>query len=155
MYNVTIIIDSREKKPLRIRQFNTEVSGLPVGDYGIKGFSDWDNPQFVAERKGIDDLIGSVTSGRARFLREIQKLRQFGFACILVEALRDQVVTGQYVSEANPNSVLATLDAIVVRAGIHLIWCDGRRGMADQLESLVRQFIRGIEKDITRLGRAK
>ena len=71
------------------------------------------------------------------------------------KALRDQVVTGQYVSEANPNSVLATLDAIVVRAGIHLIWCDGRRGMADQLESLVRQFIRGIEKDITRLGRAK
>ena len=43
----TIIIDTREQQPLKIEAYPVEVESLPVGDYGIKGLSDWGNPAFI------------------------------------------------------------------------------------------------------------
>ena len=142
-----VVIDSREQRPLEISAYPTVVQGLPVGDYGIEGFSDWANPAFVVERKSLDDLVGSLTQGRKRFFAEIEKMRRFGFRGLLIEGTRDQVVLGQYVSRATPQSVLASLDAIAVRAGVHLFWCGAAAGAARQLEGLVRQFVRWVEKD--------
>lgn len=143
---ITIQIDTREQRPLEITAYPTERIGLPVGDYGIRNFSDWNNPRFIVERKSVDDLVGSVTSGRARFLKEIEKLRQFEFRALLIEGTRLDVELGHFKSCTAPASVLATLDAISVRANVHCFWCSDPEGAARQLESLVRQFIRGIEK---------
>jgi len=56
-----------------------------------------------------------------------------------------------YRSAANPVSILASTDALIVRAGIHVFWCGTPAGAARQLEGLVRQFVRGVEKDYKRL----
>ena len=144
-------IDSREQVPLRIQAYPVEIVGLPVGDYGIRGFSDWSNPRFINERKTLNDLIGSLTSGHKRFMAEIEKLRQFTFAAILVEGLREQIEAGDYRSRATPQSILAMLDAIEVRTGIHVVWCGTADEAARRLEAFVRQFVRGIEKDARRL----
>jgi len=141
-----IIIDTREQRPLAIEAFSVKRVGLPVGDYGILGFSDWSRPAFICERKGIDDLVGGLTAGRERFMREVEKMRAFQFRALLIEARREQVELGHYVSSATPQSILATLDALAVRAGLHIFWCDDPEGAARQLEGLVRQFVRGIEK---------
>ena len=148
-----VLQDTREQWPLQIAAFPVEVGTLPVGDYGLKGFSDWQNPGFVVERKTLDDLIQSlVFDDRSRFLREIEKLRQFRFRGLLVEGHQQQVATGDYRSKATPESMTASLDALSVRAGIHIFWCGDHDGAARQLEGLVRQFVRGIEKDWKRLG---
>jgi len=43
------------------------------------------------------------------------------------------------------------IDALIVRAGVHVLWCGTSAEAARQLESLVRQFARGVEKDYKRL----
>ena len=149
---VIVQIDTREQAPLTISKYPVEVCGLPVGDYGIKGFSDWSNPAFTVEWKTLNDLIGSLTQGRERFMREVEKLRAFYFAAILIGASEEQVARGDYVSRATPSSILATLDAIRVRTGVHIIWGNDATQAAQIFERLVRQFVRGIEKDIKRLG---
>jgi len=166
-----IIIDTREQSPLFQEgrrkprpkteeemawefsaAYPTKVETLPVGDYGIEGFSDWNNPRFIVERKSIDDLVGSLIQGSERFTRLILKMRQFQWAAILVEATRTQVERGEYYSKAHPNCVLAKLDAIVVRNGIHVIWGVNKANASRRFEGLVRQFLRGVEKDARRIG---
>lgn len=46
-----VIRDTREQLPLDIKAYPVEIVRLPVGDYGIKGFSGWQNPAFIVERK--------------------------------------------------------------------------------------------------------
>ena len=148
-----ILIDSREQTPLAIEGFPVERVTLPVGDYGLAGFSDWNNPQFIVERKSLDDLVSSLTHGRERFLREVEALRRFRFAALLIEAERAEVEMGAYRSAASPVSILASLDCLEVRAGVHVLWAGEATGAARRLEGLVRQFARGVEKDWRRLCR--
>jgi ERCC4-type nuclease len=147
----TVLVDSREQQPLEIVAYPVEVVGLPCGDYGIKGFSDWNNPAFAVERKSLNDLIGSLTTGRDRFMREVEKLREFRFRCLLIEAVRGEVEMGQYRSAATPASILGSLAALQVRAGLHVIWAGSPEGAACELERLVRCFVHGVEKDYRRL----
>ena len=149
-----IQIDSREQAPLELEAYPVEVVGLPVGDYGIRGFSDWQNPRFIVERKSLDDLAASLGRGRERFMRECEKMRQFGFRALLVEGTQDDVVLGNCRSAMTPTSILASLDALAVRCNLHVFWAGSAFGAARQLESLVRQFCRGIEKDAARLQAA-
>ena len=142
----TIIIDTREQHPLPIKAYPTIVEGLPVGDYSIQHFHDFNNPKFTIERKSLEDLCGSLGSGRERFMKEIRKMRQFEFRALVIEAVEDQVNLAQYRSMISPASVLATLDAIMVRANVHVLWCGNAEGAARKVENLVRQFVRGIEK---------
>ena len=151
---VTVLIDTREQCPLPIVGYPIETATLPVGDYGIRGFSDWSNPAFIVERKSLDDLCGSLGKGRARFLREVEKLRQFRFRALLIEGTRATIEAHDYRSEISPASVLSTLDALAVRTNLHVYWCEDAEGAARQLESLVRQFTRGIAKDASRLALA-
>lgn len=147
----TVLIDTREQLPLRITAYPTQEATLPVGDYGIEGFSDWGNPQFIAERKSLSDLIGSLTFERERFMRECQKLRQFRFAALIIEAERRSIEAGLYRSEATPASILGSLAALEVRTGLHVIYSGDAAGAAVDLERLVRVFCHGIEKDFARL----
>lgn len=146
------VVDTREQDPLALPCHSVRGT-LPVGDYGIEGFSDWDNPAFVVERKTLDDLAGSLTLGRGRLMREILKLKQFGFAAIVIEGCPTEIERHEYRSKASPESILASLDAIMVRHGIHIIWARDHDGAARMVERLARQFLRGIEKQ-ARLLRA-
>lgn len=153
--NPVILIDTREQLPLELTAYPVEVQGLPVGDYGIRGFSDWINPQFTVERKSLDDLVGSLTSGRDRFMKECEKMRQFRFRAILIEAHRGEVEMHQYRSRTLPASILGSLAALQVRAGIHVIFAGDRDRAASELERLVRTFARGVENDYKKLNAKK
>ena len=199
--NPVVVVDTREQAPLKIREYPTIVEGLPVGDYGIAGFSDWNNPRFIIERKSFSDLLGSLTRGRKRFMREIEKMRRFqvrglliegsllqisqefdshpflplkipslgilstrrylqllryiGFEGIIIDSAGNIEMPPETRSSANPKSVLASLDAIQVRAGVQVYWCNDSEGAARRLEGLVRQFTRGVLKDIKRLQKAE
>jgi DNA excision repair protein ERCC-4 len=153
--NPVIQIDTREQQPLRISAYATETVALPAGDYGIKGFSDWTNPAFIVERKSLPDLIGSLTTGRERFMKVIERMRAYRFAALVIEAEQVEVEIHQYQSATKPQSVLQSLAAIQTRANVHVIWCGNPDGAARCVERLVRQFVRGVEKDYKRLARAE
>lgn len=150
---VVIQIDSREQAPLEIIKYSTEVVGLPVGDYGIRGFSDWNNPRFIVERKSLDDLVSSLTHGHKRFYeKEIGKLQQFQRSYLLIEANWSDMAAGRYKSQAKPQAIGAMIDSIMVRTSVKVCWAGNRAGAAERLQGWVKQFIGDIFNDIKRLG---
>lgn len=149
-----VLVDTREQAPLPIEGFPVERATLPCGDYGILGFSGWENPAFAVERKSLPDLCASLGRERERFFREIERLRQFRFAALLIEADRERVECGDYRSMMHPAAMLASLDVIEVRAGLHIAWAGNPAGAARRLEGWVRQFARGVLKDAARLQAA-
>ena len=139
-----ILQDSRERRPLKIEAFEVEVTALEAGDYGIKGFSDRENPRFIVERKSLTDLIGTlnaVVRGRSRFFRQVQKMRDFEYRALLVESTRGSVEMACYTSRTSPESILGRLDAICKSAEVRVYWCGDAQGAARKLESLVRSFV--------------
>lgn len=90
----TVIIDTREQRgfefaqPLRIaRQKKTYTVAvkrgtLTSGDYSIEGFE----TRVAVERKSISDLFSTLSTGRARFERELARLQEYERAAVVVEA---------------------------------------------------------------------
>jgi ERCC4-type nuclease len=89
-----VIIDTREqtphlfeveeKKKNGVKLDGYEIRGLKTGDYSLEGYED----VFVIERKaGIAELFGNLTGkdNRERFLREMDRLKEFRHKYILVE----------------------------------------------------------------------
>lgn len=153
-FQPTILIDTREQMPWQFTDYKTEITGLPVGDYGIKDFSDWNNPQFIVERKSIDDLISSLTSGRPRFFREIQKMRQFRFRCLILECTQGDLESGLYRSAASPEAMVQSVASLQVRCNLHIIWSGTPEQAVKDFLRLVHQFCRGVAKDADRLKMA-
>lgn len=141
-----IIIDTREQTPLRITRYPTVRQKLDEGDYGIVGHSSQAAPNFIIERKTIGDLVGSITTGRERFIREMLRLKPYTFAAILIEGSQEDIVRGNHRSHISAKSVFGTLHAIMVRYGVNIIWAGNSKNAAVWLEDCVRHYMRGLEK---------
>lgn len=79
----TIFEDTREQRPLQLK-VPTKKMKLSVGDYTISQpyFSD-----VFIERKSLDDLVGTLSSGLERFENEIQRAKKLGgYLVVLVES---------------------------------------------------------------------
>jgi ERCC4-type nuclease len=149
--DLTILVDTREQNPLDIRAYPTRRETLETGDYGLAGFSSLENPAFILERKSIPDLCASLGRERERFLREVERMRAFRFRGLVIEGEEEAIRADAYRSAIAPASVLSTLDALSVRAGLHVFWCGDAAGAARRVERLARLFARGIQKDFERL----
>ena len=104
----TIVVDSREQDPLSF-SFPTITDGLSTGDYSIAGLED----DFAVERKSISDLVGSLTSGRDRFMRELQRLQAYPFKRLLIIGSEEEVAKGKWKhTKANPTAILHSLHSI-------------------------------------------
>lgn len=104
---IPVIQDSREQKGwgplLNPELFTVEIGTLHTGDYTFAGLlRDW---EYVIERKSLGDFVSSVIHDWMRFLKELNRMKQFNSACIVVEATADDVLAHHYESDANPLSV--------------------------------------------------
>lgn len=140
-----IIVDSREQRPLDFSRW-TDVTVVPgtlsSGDYSIVGLED----RFSIERKSLDDLASSLTHGRDRFTRELERLRSFEVKCIVAECTLEDVAKHRYKSKALPESLLQSLAAFHVRYGVPVIWCGSPAGAAYQVRALARWYIEDAQK---------
>lgn len=149
-----IIQDTREPSPTEAGAFKPYILGtgkgtkgpaqwalqierrkLDTGDYSLPGFE----TMVTLERKSLSDLLGtlfgatsdSVGDGRAnleRFRRELDRMRSFKRAAIVVEASMQQVLKGDYRSTVLPQSVLGAVNAIFIDYGVPTIWAGDRSG---------------------------
>lgn len=91
----TVVVDTREQLPWTFAGVSADadrgggnlvvpvvVAGLPAGDYSIRGFE----TRIAVERKSLCDLYGTVGQGRDRFVRELERLAEYDFAAVVVEA---------------------------------------------------------------------
>lgn len=122
-----LIIDTREKLPYKFERFNDQfehiITGtLKSGDYSIEGFKD----KVAIERKSLGDLVNTVIHGRKRFVNELIRLSTYDYAAIVVEASLKEVASPYSFSQANPSSVVGSLQSFSLLYGVHVIFAGDR-----------------------------
>lgn len=134
-----ILIDTREQAPFPFSEnVDTERVALDAGDYSVRGLT----ATVAIERKSLDDLVGSITSGRERFMACCSRGSKLDFFCIVVEAALSDVIAGRYVSKTKPQSVVGSMLAIHVDFGIPTIWAGSRSNAANITERLLTRLWR-------------
>lgn len=127
----TISIDDREKKPYRFER--SQVVHMETGDYGIV------EAPLVAtiDRKNPSDAVQTVIQNRARFVAEMERMQEYSFRAIVIEATLEKMLHPYKRSRANPRSVVQSYLAFSVRYGVHVIWAGNRQlGRATTLRLL-------------------
>lgn len=108
-FRPTIVIDSREQRPLSFQNLPTITAGLTTGDYSVSGMED----DFCVERKSIPDLFGSLTAGRDRFMRELVRMNAYPFRRLLVIGSEQEIEAASLRAKGiNPKSIIHSLYAI-------------------------------------------
>ena len=137
-----IVADTREQAtPKAVERY--ESFGVPVqratlsyGDYcgnitlpsgsDLYDISKTISAKCVIERKmSIDELAGCFGRGRKRFEREFQRAKDAGAVVyLLVEgASFEAIINKRYRSRFNPNALLASLTAWMVRHDLRILFC--------------------------------
>ncbi len=75
-----IRVDTREQTPLEFPHLPSIRGTLTTGDYGLDALP----RHMCVERKSVADLIGSLTTDRARFERELERMGAYPFRRLLV-----------------------------------------------------------------------
>jgi len=134
-----VLVDSREQTPLYLFANHPNWFGgeqrvaLKAGDYSVLGMED----VMALERKSMADAIGSTIAGRERFIRSCARLAKFRWKAILIEASYEEMKTPYYlfedlVTEAHPNAVCGTFDAIEAKFGIPILYSSRNRNLASE-----------------------
>ena len=141
--NFKIVTDTREQAPLPIPPHWNTVGTLKTADYSIQGME----AEFAIERKSLEDLVGSLTHDRPRFVREMERLAKFAFKRVLVEAPYSALEVEKFpFSLALPRSIRASVAAFEVRYGIPFVFAASRRQAAAHVLRWARYYVREKEK---------
>lgn len=138
----TILIDSREQLPYSFESVRADAKHdhakviVPVrgatlhqGDYAIEGLVD----VAAVERKSLADLFNTLGQGRARFVRELERLSMLEVAAVVMEAEWSTILADPPpYSQLVPKTVFRSVMAWMIRfPTVHWIAMPGRR-LAEQ-----------------------
>ncbi len=147
----TIVIDTREQEPLPIDGLPVKQGTLVSGDYSIRGAEEL----FAVERKTVTDLVGCCTGdNRARFERELHRLRGFDFARLLVIGNPEDITAGRYRSTIPPASIMASLAAWEVRYRVPVVFAPTVSDAVAYVEGWALWFARERIKTAEAIARA-
>lgn len=139
-----IIIDSREQCGYTFQTFGAEtiISTLPSGDYSIAGMETY----VSVERKKLSDLLNCLGSERARFFRELERLKSYEAAAIVIESPLSVIAAGHYRSRISPQSAIQSLIAIQAQFRLPVFFAKDRT----EAEAYVFHFLRHFQNIIER-----
>ena len=115
------VTDTREQKPYKFK--HSTRAALKTGDYSVAGMENL----VTVERKTKSDAYSSLGQDRGRFQREFERLAEFDYAALVIEASLRGFLTPPAFSKLNPNSAIATLLAWSVRYGVHVFFASDRQ----------------------------
>lgn len=136
-----IITDTREQMPYQFKRYpGVElISGtLTTGDYSIPGFTD----EVAIERKELPDLMGCLTHDRERFARELERLRGYHSAALLIEAPFAAIKAGRYRSRMSPDAAVQSILSIMQRYRMPVFFAADRTAGEAFVYDFLRHFIR-------------
>ena len=146
-----IVCDSREHRPFEFSSaVRVERRALAAGDYSLAGLED----RVVVERKTLGDLLGSITHGRERFVKELRQLRAFSLAVLMIEADWSTILAGDYRADVAPSAVVGSLMAFSIKYGIVPILAGDHETGAILTERLLGNYARLLECDAAMLRKA-
>jgi DNA excision repair protein ERCC-4 len=136
----TIAIDNKEKLPYTFEGYKADKKDdnrpltvwrawghLATGDYSLEGFEG----SITIERKTLADLYGTMGKGRDRFEREHERMAEFDYAAVVVEASWDEIRKGVSRSRLNPETVWRAALTWAMRYGVHW-YAFGDRATAEE-----------------------
>lgn len=124
-YNAPFVIavDQREQQPFPLLGFATMRKFLKTGDYSIIGMED----QVAVERKSYSDAWGSMSDGRARFERCVQRLAAMDRAAIVIECTMVQLAQQPpYIQRVQGASVVGGLISWSCQYRVPVFFADDR-----------------------------
>lgn len=131
MSELQVIVDTREQWPWTFPDMPVVClrQKLDAGDYCAV-----DAPEFCIERKSPEDFIQTISWGRERFERELERLRGTGGGAVVVEGTLDGVTYGcgnqrpDGSLRVHPNAVLGTVAVLWQRYRIPVYFGGNRLG---------------------------
>ena len=133
----TVLVDTREQRPYTFAGLRadanegggpltvrTRTETLNAGDYSIDGYA----RMVVVERKSKEDLAATLTAGRRRFNAEMERLREYDAAWIVVEAELSELFVGiPWAPNFRPRTITRSAMFFQLRyPNIHWWACPGR-----------------------------
>lgn len=141
---ITIVQDSREQTPLSFHNFRgieTVRQGLKTGDYSVLGHES----EICFERKSVQDLVGTLIGGHERFLREMERMRDFKAKYILIE--HSPEILYAYCAKHGWghkfNTIIQSLLAYACHYQVRVRFCKDREDMANYIVKKAREFVNG------------
>lgn len=105
----------------------TVTGTLRSGDYSLRGFEH----RLAVERKSPQDMYSTISQGRERFERELERMSLMDFAAVVIECTELELYCDPPVrSQLPPKIVSRSIDAWRVRYGVHFI-APGPRRLAE------------------------
>jgi ERCC4-type nuclease len=127
-----IIVDTREQLPLEFNHhYISEVirKKLECGDYGCE-YEDKSICPVYFERKSINDLFSTLSTGYKRFKKEILRAKtQHIVLLIIIEGTMSRILQGIDESQRSGNELLQQLFTLMLRYKIPFICCKNREEM--------------------------
>lgn len=127
----TILVDTREQRPLIFDGYKTRRQKLDVGDYSLSGYA----TRITAEYKSLTDWLKFVTQkDKRRFNSQVRRLIKHPYSCIVVCSNISKISKW---SQVQP---LQTCDRVsyLAAAGIPVIMAENRK----QAIWAVRNFLK-------------
>lgn len=139
-----IITDTREQTPYTFRRYPVEVipGTLTAGDYSVPGFTD----EVAVERKELSDLLGCLTHDRERFVRELERLRGYQSAALLIEAPLAMIQAGRYRSRMKPENAVQSIISIMQRYRMPVFFAPDRTAGEAFVYDFLRHFVRHAQE---------
>lgn len=132
--NLTILVDSREQRPLRFKNAKCERATLHTGDYSARVDSVDLRDVVGIERKSISDLVGSLGGGRDRFERELTRLSRIRWRFLIIEGEMREIAAGTRFSSLTPKQIISPLLAWQAKYGLHILTAPDRAWAARMVE---------------------
>lgn len=131
---MTILIDTREQRPLKFKGYNDAWVTLKEGDYTTLLLHKY----FHIERKSPQDLYGSIIQGHMRFRREILRAQEKGIKLVIyVETTRKKFIAKKWPQGDKRKIEGSTLGKIVDTLNRHydldFVWCKNRKDMQEKM----------------------
>jgi ERCC4-type nuclease len=140
---ITIIEDSREQNPLLFdgfRDVDVVRQGLKTGDYSVQGYEN----RICFERKATGDAVSTLINGHVRFLKEMERMRDFEANYILIE--HSPSVLYNYCARHGWQNkfdvVIQSLLAYAYHYHCRVRFCKDREDMAKYIVTKAREFLK-------------
>ena len=144
-----IIVDTRENTPWTFPpDIETVPGSLPTGDYTVEGMES----HVCLERKTVADLVGCFTTGRARFKKELARMRAYPLAAVVVEGSLQQLADGEYRSRLHPNAALGSLASWQCRFGVPFVFAHTPELAVQYVLALLGSYSKQLVEQLTALG---
>lgn len=160
-----IVVDTREQAPYFFDDIETVasrgsrpvevelvVSGLKAGDYSIVGHEH----EIAIERKSKEDLYGTLSGGRERFVRELERLREIGdigFAAVVVECDLLSIRIPPERSSVPPQSIEGSILGLSMDfPSVQWVMCGSRRHAEKTVWWMLDRWYR---RNVLRRGKGK